>query len=49
MPLDPIPLTTYDYKYWKMTDMIKPGFVIALAWIVINAVFMYGAQMIGII
>jgi len=49
MPLDPIPLTTYDYKYWKMTDMIKPGFIIALAWIVINAIFMYGAQMIGII
>lgn len=48
MPLDPIPLTTYNYKYWKMTDMIKPGIFIALAWIVINAVFMYAAQLIGI-
>jgi len=48
MPLDPIPLTTYDYKYWKMTDMIKPGIIISLAWIVINVIFMYVAQMIGI-
>jgi solute carrier family 13 (sodium-dependent dicarboxylate transporter), member 2/3/5 len=48
MPLDPIPLTTYDYKYWKMPDMIKPGIFIALIWIIINAVFMYGAQLIGI-
>ena len=48
MPLDPIPLTTYSYKYWKMTDMIKPGIIISLVWIVINAIFMYAAQMIGI-
>ncbi|MDV3428101.1 MAG: anion permease [Bacillota bacterium] len=48
MPLDPIPLTTYDYKYWKMWDMIKPGIFISLAWILINAVFMYAAQLIGI-
>lgn len=48
MPLDPIPLTTYDYKYWKMWDMIKPGIIISLVWIVINAVFMYAAQLIGI-
>lgn len=48
MPLDPIPLTTYDYKYWKMWDMIKPGIFISLAWVLINAVFMYAAQLIGI-
>ncbi len=48
MPLDPIPLTTYDYKYWKMPDMIKPGIIISLIWIIVNAAFMYIAQMIGI-
>lgn len=48
MPLDPIPLTTYDYKYWKMWDMIKPGIIISLVWVVINAAFMYAAQLIGI-
>ncbi len=25
LPLDPIPMTTYNYGYWKMSDMIKPG------------------------
>lgn len=48
MPLDPIPLTTYDYKYWKIPDMIKPGIIISVAWIFINVIFMYVAQMIGI-
>lgn len=49
MPLDPIPLTTYNYGYWKMWDMIKPGFIISLVWIVLCVVFMLFAQMVGII
>lgn len=48
MPLDPIPLTTYDYKYWKMPDMIKPGIFISIAWVFINVIFMYVAQMLGV-
>jgi sodium-dependent dicarboxylate transporter 2/3/5 len=49
MPLDPIPLTTYNYGYWKMWDMIKPGFIISLVWIVLCVVFMLFAQTVGII
>lgn len=49
VPLDPIPLTTYNYGYWKFSDMAKPGVIIALVWIVLNIVFMYGAQLLGII
>lgn len=49
LPLDPIPLTTYNYGYWKMPDMIKPGVVISLFWIVANVIFMLGAQLLNII
>lgn len=49
MPLDPIPLTTYGYGYWKMGDMIKPGFIISLVWIVLCVAFMFVAQGLGII
>jgi len=49
MPLDPIPLTTYSHGYWKMGDMIKPGFFISLVWIVLCVIFMYAAQAIGIV
>jgi sodium-dependent dicarboxylate transporter 2/3/5 len=49
IPLDPIPLTTYEYKYWKFSDMMKPGFVISLVWIVLCVIFMYGASAIGLI
>lgn len=49
IPLDPIPLTTYNYGYWKFSDMAKPGVIISLIWIVLNIIFMYGAQLLGII
>lgn len=49
IPLDPIPLTTYDYKYWKLWDMPKPGIIISLLWIICNVIFMYFASLIGII
>lgn len=49
LPLDPIPLTTFDYKYWKFWDMMKPGFFISLVWIVLLVAFMYGANAIGLI
>lgn len=49
LPLDPIPLVTYNYKYWTFPDMMKPGFVISLVWVVLLAGAMYLAQMIGII
>jgi len=49
LPLDPIPLVTYNYKYWTFGQMMKPGLVISLVWLVIMACAMYLAQMIGII
>ena len=49
LPLDPIPLTTYNYNYWKMPDMIKPGIIISLVWIVVNVIFMYGVQLLNIV
>jgi sodium-dependent dicarboxylate transporter 2/3/5 len=49
MPLDPIPLTTYNYKFWRFGDMIKPGFVISLVWIALCVVFMYMTQSLGIV
>ncbi len=48
IPLDPIPLTTFNYKYWKMSDMIKVGFVISLAWIAILTVAMIFAYQLHI-
>ncbi|OIQ07599.1 sodium-dependent dicarboxylate transporter SdcS [Moorella thermoacetica] len=49
LPLDPIPLTTYHYKYWKFWDMMKPGFFISLVWLVLMVIFMYIGQGVGII
>jgi len=49
LPLDPIPLTTFHYGYWKFWDMMKPGFFISLVWIVLCVIFMYGANALGII
>lgn len=49
LPLDPIPLVTYGYKYWKFWDMMKPGFVISLVWIVLLVIFMYFYNSIGFI
>lgn len=49
LPLDPIPMTTYNYGYWKMSDMIKPGVIISLIWILVNVIFMLGAQLINLV
>jgi sodium-dependent dicarboxylate transporter 2/3/5 len=49
LPIDPIPLTTYEHKYWKMTDMMKIGFIVGPIWVVVNAAFMYGASVLGLI
>ena len=49
LPLDPIPLTTYEHGYGKMTDMMKPGFVISLVWLVLLTVVMYFVRILGIL
>lgn len=48
VPLDPIPLTTYGYKYWKMIDMTKIGLLVSVVWIVLLFVFMVAANALGI-
>jgi sodium-dependent dicarboxylate transporter 2/3/5 len=49
LPLDPIPLTTYEHGYWKLTEMMKPGFVLSLVWLVLLTAVMYLVQMFGIL
>ena len=49
IPLDPIPLTTYGYGYWKLNEMAKPGIIISLIWIPVCAVFILLAKNMGII
>ena len=48
VPLDPIPLATYGYKYWKMIDMTKVGLIISIVWIALLFVFMVAANSFGI-
>lgn len=48
VPLDPIPLTTYGYNYWKMFDMTKVGIVISIVWIALLFVFMTVANSVGL-
>ena len=49
IPLDPIPLTTYGYGYWKLGEMAKPGIIISLIWIPVCAIFVLLGKMVGII
>lgn len=43
LPLDPIPMATYNYGYWKLGQMTTVGFVIAILWIPVMVAFMLGA------
>lgn len=49
IPLDPIPLTTYGYGYWKLSEMAKPGLIVSLLWIPLCAVFILAGKAIGVI
>lgn len=49
IPLDPIPLTTYGYGYWKLPEMAKPGTIISILWIPICAVFVLLGKVLGVI
>ena len=48
IPIDPIPLTTYKYNYWKMMDMMKPGFVVSVLWVLLLTGCMYVATGAGL-
>ena len=47
MPLDPIPLSTYGYGYWKLFDMTKYGVPITIVWSIILFGFMVLLHTIG--
>ncbi|WP_353095979.1 DASS family sodium-coupled anion symporter [Tissierella praeacuta] len=49
IPLDPTTMTTYGYGYWKLSEMPKPGFIIALVWIPLLIGLMMAANYIGFI
>lgn len=49
LPLDPIPMTTFQYGYWKLGDMPKVGVVIALLWIPVMVGFMQMAISLHIV
>jgi len=48
LPLDPIPMTSFQYGYWKITDMMKPGFVISVIWLVLLIGVMQVATAFGV-
>lgn len=48
VPLDPIPLATYGYKYWKMIDMTKIGLIVSVVWIILLFIFMTAANSLGL-
>lgn len=48
LPIDPIPLTTFNYRYWTIPDMIKPGFVVSVAWVAILTACMAAATRLGV-
>ncbi len=48
MPLDPIPLATYGYGYWKMGDMTKYGLIVTIVWSILLVIFMVAANGMGI-
>ena len=49
IPLDPTCMTTYGYGYWKLSDMSKPGIIIALAWIPLLIALMAAGIKMGLI
>ena len=40
LPLDAVTLVTYARGYYRMLDMVKPGLVISLAWVVLMTILM---------
>lgn len=48
LPIDPIPLTTYKYGYWRMVDMMKPGLVVSTIWVFLLTGVIYIATILGV-
>jgi sodium-dependent dicarboxylate transporter 2/3/5 len=50
IPLDPVPLLTFSKGYYSMFDMLKPGAIISVAWVIVmTAVLMTVGPMIGLL
>jgi sodium-dependent dicarboxylate transporter 2/3/5 len=49
LPLDAVPLVTYGKGYYRMFDMLLPGAIISLAWIVVmTAVMLLIGPLVGV-
>lgn len=42
LPLDPVPLLTYARGYYRMLDMLRPGGVVSVVWVVWLTLLMVG-------
>jgi len=50
IPLDPVPMLTFSKGYYRMFDMLRPGALISLVWIVVmTAALMLVGPMIGLL
>jgi sodium-dependent dicarboxylate transporter 2/3/5 len=36
LPLDAVPLVTYGKGYYRMFDMLLPGAIVTIAWVVVQ-------------
>jgi sodium-dependent dicarboxylate transporter 2/3/5 len=40
LPLDPVPLLTYTKGYYRMFDLLLPGTILSVAWVVVMTILM---------
>jgi sodium-dependent dicarboxylate transporter 2/3/5 len=48
LPIDACPLSTYHYGYWKIPDMMKPGLVMSVGWVILLTGMMWVATRVGV-
>jgi sodium-dependent dicarboxylate transporter 2/3/5 len=50
LPLDAVPLVTYSKGYYKMLDMLLPGVIISIVWVIVmTAILMLVGPMVGLL
>jgi sodium-dependent dicarboxylate transporter 2/3/5 len=50
LPLDAVPLVTYSKGYYKMFDMVLPGAIISVVWIIVmTAILMLVGPLVGLL
>ena len=42
LPLDAVPLLTYGKGYYRMLDMVAPGTILSICWVVLITVLAVG-------